>query len=140
MKDISKTISVTSRRNQIFFSEKLKPLGITSAQFMYIVSICEKAGQTQDELSQEIMIDKSAVAKTLSSLEASGFIERKVNPDDKRAFNVYPTYKAHAIYPMIVKLKAEWHEMLLEGLSELECEIFEKLMAKVMYNSTKHYK
>lgn len=140
MKDLSKYISVTHRRSQIFYTERLKKLGITSGQFMYITCICENPGYTQDELSQQLIIDKSTVAKVLSQLEASGFITKTTNSNDRRAFNISPTDKALTIYPKILEIKDEWHHKITENLSDIECDVFEKLMEKAMENSVKNCK
>ncbi|OAA93976.1 MarR family winged helix-turn-helix transcriptional regulator [Clostridium coskatii] len=140
MKDLSKYVSVTHRRTQMFYTEHLEKLEITSGQFMYIVCICENAGQTQDELSQRLIIDKSTVAKVLSQLETKGFITKTINSNDRRAFNIFPTDKAMAIYPQILEIKDEWHHRLTENLSDIECDVFQKLMEKVMENSIKNCK
>lgn len=140
MKNLSRYISVTHRRSQIFYTESLEKLGITSGQFMYIVSICENPGYTQDELSQQLIIDKSTAAKVLSQLEANGFITKTTNSNDRRVFNVFPTDKALAIYPKILEIKDQWHHKITENLSDIECDVFEKLMEKVMENSIKNCK
>lgn len=105
MKDITKYVSVAYRRTQVFYSEKLKELGIGNGQFMYIVCICESTGLTQDEISQRLLIDKSAVAKALAQLEESDFIFKETDPSDRRAYNIFPTRKAIDIYPRILEIK-----------------------------------
>ena len=140
MKDLSKYISVTYRRLQVFYTEHLGELGVSSGQFIYIVCICEHQGYTQDEISQHLLIDKSTVAKALSQLEANGFITKKINSNNRRAFNIFPTEKAIVIYPKILKIKDEWHHRMTENLSDIERDVFEKLMEKVMENSIKNCK
>ncbi|MEQ8198796.1 MAG: MarR family transcriptional regulator [Clostridiaceae bacterium] len=140
MKNLSKYVSVTYRRTQMFYTEHLKELGISSGQYMYIVCICENAGLTQDELSQHLIIDKSTVTKVLSQLETDGFITKTINSNDRRALNIFPTDKAAAIYHKILEIKDEWHHRMVEDLSDIECDVFEKLMEKVMYNSIKNCK
>ncbi|AKA67890.1 MULTISPECIES: MarR family winged helix-turn-helix transcriptional regulator [Clostridium] len=140
MKNLSKYISVAHRRSQIFYTEQLEKIGISSGQFMYIVCICENPGYTQDELSQQLIIDKSTVAKVLSQLEANGFITKITNSNDRRAFNIFPTDKALNIYPKILEIKDRWHREITEGLSDIECDVFQKLMEKVMENSIKNCK
>lgn len=140
MEDLSMYVSVTARRTQIFYTEKLKELGISSGQFMYIVSICDHTGQTQDELAHRLIIDKSTVAKVLVQLETSGFITKEINVNDRRSFHIFPTAKALSAYPYILEIKAAWHQKMTENLSELEREIFAKLMEKVMDNSIKNCK
>lgn len=140
MKDLSKYVSVSYRRTQMFYTEKLKKLGISSGQFMYIVCICENVGQTQDELSQRLIIDKSTVARALLQLETNGYITKTINSNDRRAFNIFPTDKAIAIYPKILDIKDEWHSKMTENLSDIECDVFEKIMEKVMQNTIKNCK
>lgn len=140
MKDLSKYVSVSYRRTQMFYTEKLKKLGISSGQFMYIVCICENVGQTQDELSQRLIIDKSTVARVLLQLETNGYITKTINSNDRRAFNIFPTDKAIAIYPKILDIKEDWHIKMTENLSDIECEVFEKIMEKVMQNTIKNCK
>ena len=138
MKDLTRYISVTSRRTQMFYTERLRELGITSGQFIYIVCICETAGQTQDEVAQRLLLDKGTVAKAVSQLEANGFILKKTNASDRREFNLFPTEKAIAIYPQILKSKEEWHDKLTENLSDIERDVLERLLEKVMYNAVRN--
>jgi DNA-binding MarR family transcriptional regulator len=140
MKDLSKYISVAYRRTQVFYTEQLKKSEVSSGQFMYIVCICENVAQTQDELSQRLIIDKSTVAKVLAQLETNGYIAKVINPTDRRAFNIYPTDKAFAIYPKIVEMKDEWHRKMTENFSDIERDVFEKLLEKVMENTIKSCK
>ncbi|NLH46010.1 MAG: MarR family transcriptional regulator [Acholeplasmataceae bacterium] len=140
MSDLTKFISVAYRRTQMFYTEQLQKIGINSNQFMYIVFICENAGQTQDDLSKRLIIDKSTVTKALAQLERNGYITKTLNANDKRAFNIFPTAKALAVYPQILEIKAEWHLKMTENLSEIERDVFEKLMEKVMENTVRNCK
>lgn len=140
MKNLAKFISATHRRSQIFYTENLETLGISSGQLMYIICICETPGQTQDELSRQLVIDKSTVAKFISHLESDGFISKTINSTDRRAFNIFPTDKAINIYPKIIKIQEEWYYKLTENLSDLECDVLEKLIEKVMENSIRNSK
>ena len=138
MRDLSKYVSVAYRRTQIFYTKRLKKLNITSGQFMYIVCICENVGQTQDQLSRRLIIDKSTVARILPQLESSGYITKAVNSNNRREFNIFPTDKAIAIYPKILEIKDEWHNKITENLSDIERDVFEKLLEKVMWNTIKN--
>lgn len=137
MKNLTKYVSVAYRRTQMFYTDKLMELGISSGQFMYIECICENVGLTQDELSKRLIIDKSTVAKVLSQLETNGYITRTISSNDRRAFEIMPTDKAVIIYPKILEIKEEWHHKMTENLSDIECDVFEKLMEKVMENTIK---
>ncbi|WP_440949933.1 MarR family winged helix-turn-helix transcriptional regulator [Methanosphaerula subterraneus] len=140
MKNLSKYISVAHRRAQMFYTEHLKKLELSSGQYMFIVCICENIAQTQDELSQRLIIDKGTVAKVLPQLETNGFITKVVNPEDRRELKIYPTDKALAVYPEILEIRDAWHRKMTENFSDLERDIFEKLLEKVMENAIDHCK
>ncbi|MDR3602061.1 MAG: MarR family winged helix-turn-helix transcriptional regulator [Desulfosporosinus sp.] len=140
MKDLSKYIGVTYRRTQMFYTEQLKEMEVSSGQYMYIVCICENVGQTQDELSQRLMIDKGTVARVLFQLENNGFLNKVINANDRREFNVFPTDKAISVYPKILETIDEWHCRMTENLSKIERDVFEKLFEKVMENAAKNCK
>lgn len=138
LKNLSQYIGVSYRRSQKFYTQHLKNLEVSSGQYMYIVAICENAGKTQEELSQQLLIDKGTAANVLSQLEANGFLTKTVNPNDRREYNIFPTEKAIAVYPEIVRIQEEWHCKLTEKFSDIERDIFEKLLEKTMNNAVKN--
>ncbi len=128
-------MGVSYRRSQKFYTDELKDLDITSGQYMYIIAICENAGKTQDDLSQEMLIDKGTAARVLFQLEMNGFLTKSINPIDRREYNIFPTDKALAAYPEVLKVQEEWHQKLTEDFSDIEREVFEKLLEKAMLNA-----
>ncbi|MFA0815118.1 MAG: MarR family winged helix-turn-helix transcriptional regulator [Anaerofustis sp.] len=140
MKDISKYISVSYRRTHMFINENLKPYGITSGQYMFILGICENPGCTQEELSQHLLIDKSTCAKVIGGLESSGYVRKQCNETDRREYHLFPTEKALEINPKIIAAHEQWHRLMTENLTEIECDIFGRLMEKVMENAVKNCK
>lgn len=85
-----------------------------------------------------MLTDKGTAANVLSQLEANGFLTKTVNPNDRREYKILPTDKAIAVYPEIVKLREEWHYKLTENFSDIERDIFEKLLEKTMNNAVKN--
>ena len=135
MKDLTQLLSVSYRRTKTFYTEKLQTLGITSGQFIYIVAVCENPGMTQDDLAKQLILDKGTVANALPALEKNGFILKKANAEDKRKCNLFPTPKAQSVYPEILKQKDEWNSRLTAGLSDIERDVLEKLLEKLMLNA-----
>lgn len=138
MKDISKYISVSYRRTHMYINEHLKAFGITSGQYMFILGICESPGCTQEELSQHLLIDKSTCAKVIGLLETNGYVRKQPNETDRREYHLFPTEKALDINPTIVKMHDQWQDLMTENLTEIERDIFGRLMEKVMENSVKN--
>lgn len=131
MYDYTRICAHVHRQSLIFFGGKLREFGINAGQFPPLMCICDHPGFTQDQIADEVRIDKSTVAKVIKQLIESGFVRREENPADKRSYFVFPTEKARETYPKIAEEKRRWHESLLENLTEAEREVLRMLFEKL---------
>ena len=56
--------------------EALAPYGLHPAQFAALAGIAEREGLTQAEMTLKLDLEQPGVARTLSGLEAEGWIEK----------------------------------------------------------------
>lgn len=131
MRGIMKSLNSISRCQATYRSEKLKADGICACHHAFILIISKKPGRSQEELTREICLNKSTVARALNHLERYGYITRTPNPDDKRQFLVYPTDKMLGILPEVKTIAKEWNEYIAEGISEDELEIFHSVLHRM---------
>lgn len=137
---VSKCISISSRKSQVYYKNRLEELGISTGQYMYLVSLCENEGVSQEQLGEIVGINKSTTAKIIAQLEAEGHVRREADPADKRGYKLYPTQKAKDIYPLVIDILDQWNEHLTEGLSKEERKTLFELMSRVEENARKHCK
>ena len=90
---------------------------------------------SQNDVVEQMALEKSVVAKTVGKLISSGYLIRKTNPQDKRAYNLFPTEKAKKIYPTLVQQGQECMSLLTAGLTKEEKEQFSVLLYKLLNNS-----
>lgn len=57
--------------------EALAPLGLLPAQFTALAEIARDEGLTQKQLVERLDLEQPGVARTLTTMEAEGWIERK---------------------------------------------------------------
>lgn len=69
----------------------------------FLLIACETGGVPQNRFCALLDMDKSTVAKTLSRLEAQGYVRRRAVSGDGRAFDVLPTDRARDVYPFLQK-------------------------------------
>ena len=93
---------------------QLEEEGLNGIQHSYILRICQQPGITQDQLATLLYVHKSNVARQLSLLEAEGFITRVPKEGDRRALQIFPTEKAHEVFPRVRQVLEEWNHYLLE--------------------------
>ncbi len=97
----------------------------------YIEALCREPGISQERLSKKLYVNKSNVARQLSSLEKLGWIIREQDAADKRVLRVYPTQKAEDIYSKITAMEQQWDVFITEGLTEEERQIAAILLRKM---------
>ena len=96
-----KSISIIYRKSHIWLNEGCAKYGLTAAQAVVILIICDFKSLTQDEITKRLGLDKSVIAKTVTKLLETGFIIRSTNPKDKRTYDIQPTDKAWEVYPFV---------------------------------------
>ena len=110
-------------------AREVKPLGLAPAQFMTLLALWERDGQTQAELTARLDVEQATMANTLSRMVRDGLVERAPHPSDRRASLIRMTAKARALEAP-AKTRAEAiNRRALEGLSEAERAQFLDLMA-----------
>ncbi|MDD4574200.1 MAG: MarR family winged helix-turn-helix transcriptional regulator, partial [Sphaerochaeta sp.] len=60
---IGRLIAILHRKSQIFTNKALKEFSLTSAEYPFLFALYHKEGQTQEELSSYLYIDKAATAR-----------------------------------------------------------------------------
>ena len=103
-----KMLNNISRSQAIYRSNKITFKDLQSSHYAFVLAICRVPGRSQEELAQELCVNKSTVARNLNYLEEKGYILRKSLPNDKRQFSVYPTDKMLEVLPEIRNASREW--------------------------------
>ena len=96
-----KAISILYRKSHIWLNSGCARYGLTAAQAVVILIVCDFQALTQDEITKRLGLDKSVIAKTVTKLEEMGFLERSTNPKDKRTYDIQPTQRAWEAYPFV---------------------------------------
>ena len=128
-KSIGKWISILHRQSQIYLNRELKPYGLNSSEYIYLVNLAaENDGSNQKHLSDMLSIDDALTTRVMKSLEQKGYIMREKNQSDKRSYNIRLTDKGIEIQPIILKALKNWTDIISEGMTEEEKDyIIQKL-------------
>lgn len=80
-------------------------------------------------------LDKGTIARTVKKMEDAGYIIRKVDPDNRRAFRISLTEKGHKIAPEICAIDLKWEEVVSQCLNQEERRLFLSFLHKVAETS-----
>ncbi len=131
MSKFMKMLNNISRSQAIYRQSKISADDLHASHYAFVLSICREPGRSQEELARELCLNKSTVARTLTSLEENGYVKRNALPNDKRQFSVYPTEKMLLVLPKLRKASREWMELLSEGIPEDELVIFNSVLERM---------
>ncbi len=91
----------------------------------YIMFIYDNPGCSQDDLVNMFGQSKGNIAKTLRKLEDQGFIQREVNPENRRKYMLNTTEKGRNLVPEYRKISKQW-EMEV-GITEDDIELKKRI-------------
>ena len=124
-----KAISILYRKSHIWLNNSCAKYGLTAAQAMVILIVCDFRSLTQDEITKRLGLDKSVIAKTVTKMEETGFLVRTTNPKDKRTYDIQPTEKAWEAYPFVQgQLDACFQRMTQQMSAQQRTEFKELLL------------
>jgi len=75
----------------------LDELGLTYLQYIVLVALYEKDGQTVGGLGERLFLDSSTLTPLLKRLETMGHITRQRAPEDERVVRVHLTPKGRSV-------------------------------------------
>jgi MarR family transcriptional regulator, temperature-dependent positive regulator of motility len=127
--------SIIHRTRMMYLNNELKRFNVTSSQFIYLIGLYKKEGQTQEDLANHFFIDKGTVARGVKKLEDNGFICRRTDPENRRRYLLYLTADGMALMPDIINIIKDWENSINEDLSESEKEQIKELLKKLTLKS-----
>lgn len=99
------------------FDRRVGALGLTQAQWRAIAHLSRNQGIKQAALADILEVRPITLTRLIDRLAASAWVERRPDPDDRRAVRLFLTAKAQPILAKIEALAAEIREEALAGLS-----------------------
>ncbi len=105
-----------SRLRRSVFDEFMKPMAMTRSQWWILAHLSRHDGMIQSDLANVLDIGKAALGGLIDRLEASKFIERRADDNDRRVKRIYLTSKGTQIISEMRSLSHDMSERILEGL------------------------
>jgi MarR family transcriptional regulator for hemolysin len=105
-----------NRRLRAAFDARAKVAGLTLSRARALMRLAEKDGVTQSELAETLGIEQPSLVGLIDGLEKAGFVERRVDPDDRRSRRIHLTPAAQASAEDILAFTFGLRAQVLEGV------------------------
>ncbi|MGL5347901.1 MAG: MarR family winged helix-turn-helix transcriptional regulator [Peptostreptococcaceae bacterium] len=133
---IGKFVSQIYRKGNSFITRELSQYGIGFGQVMFLLQLYRKDGISQEEITENLNIDKATTCRAIKKLQDEGFVTREKDEEDKRAYKVYLTDKSKNLKDNIYGVLEEWDNILSINITEEERENLINTLKKICINSS----
>lgn len=123
---IAFVISDVSRLYRRRFDERTRSFGITGPQMRALVAIMRFPGINQGALADRLDVEPITTCRMVDRLEQASLVERRRDPQDRRAWQLFLTETAE---PIAQELQAIGQTVLNESLQGIDPEARDAAMA-----------
>ena len=96
-------MAVLARQMRQRFDERVEQMGVTRAKWVLIAAVARDPGTTQREIAAKLEVSDVTAGRMIDRVSADGLIERRADPQDRRAYRIFLTTAAQ---PLMAELSA----------------------------------
>jgi DNA-binding MarR family transcriptional regulator len=109
-----------SRLLRVRFDRRARALGLTRAQWRVLAHLAPRQGINQSSLAEILEVENITLGRHIDRLEHTDWVERRRDPDDRRAWRLFLTDKSRPVLDQMEILAAETQEEAMAELSASE--------------------
>ena len=128
------TIMDVARLMKTYADQRARQFGISRAQWAVLMRIDRNEGLKQSELADMLDLQPITLTRLLDRLSENGLIERRADPNDRRANRLYLKPAAKPLLGRLANLGAGMMETVLDGISSTSIERMLKELSAVKDN------
>ncbi len=115
-REIAFTIMDVARMLKTYADQRARQFGISRAQWGVLVRLERSEGLKQSELADILDLQPISLTRLLDRLTENGLIERRADPNDRRANRLFLTPAARPLLEQLAGLGKAMMASVLEGL------------------------
>lgn len=127
-------LSVIARLLRTRFDQRARTIGLTRAQWRTIAAVSRHPGATQHRIATLLEVGDVTAGRMIDRLNEEGWIERRPDPTDRRAYRVHLTPAADPVLRELTELGADEERRALAGLDAEEIARFSETLGRVLAN------
>jgi DNA-binding MarR family transcriptional regulator len=117
-----------SRRYVERFEDHARSLSLTLMQCKALVRLEREEGVSQARLAELVGVDAMAMVRLVDRMEEDRLIERRADPDDRRARRLFLTAKSRPMLDEIWRLAALVRAEMFAGVSKADRDCFIRVL------------
>ncbi len=115
-----------------YWGQKATSFGVTPVQAMVLAFLAEEDHVTSRNLGERTILDSATLTGILDRLEGAGLVERRSNPEDRRAILICLTSEGRAVADSLGSAIEEANREFLQELSDEEVGMLRGLLKRLL--------
>lgn len=129
-------IGDTARLLRRRFDERARMIGVTRPQWRTLTAISRNEGITQGRLAELVEVEAITLCRMIDRLEEAGHVERRRDPGDRRAWNLYLTERSRPLIERLGVIADDLFLVALDGLDPADQATFVGTLSHIQRNLT----
>jgi DNA-binding MarR family transcriptional regulator len=121
-------------RNEMFRAFRERGYEVTPEQWAVLIRLRERDGCSQSELSDATFRDHPTMSRIVTGMEQHGWLERRTDPEDARARQVFLTRAARELKAKLVPVAEDIVSRLVAGIDERSLRTTRAALRKMFEN------
>lgn len=115
-REIAVAVTDVARMLRTYADQRARQFGISRAQWVVLMRLHRSEGLKQSELAEILDLQPISLTRLLDRLAQNGLIERRSDPNDRRANRLYLTPAAHPLLKQLSSLGQEVMDTVLQSI------------------------
>lgn len=116
------------------FDRRAVRFNLTRAQWRALKRISHSEGMRQAELAEQLEMEPIAIGRVIDRLQKAGFVERRADPGDRRAWRLFLTPRAHAVVDDMELISSDLFRHAQRGVSATQMRTVIDVLGRMKEN------
>lgn len=116
------------------FDRRAVRFQMTRAQWRALKRLSHNEGMRQNELAEQLEMEPIAIGRVIDRLQKGGFVERRADPADRRAWRLHLTPRAHGVVDDMEQISSELFRQAQRGISAADMKAMMAMLTRMKDN------
>jgi DNA-binding MarR family transcriptional regulator len=131
---IALKLTVIARQMRLSFDQRVERGGLTRAKWTLIAAVARNPGVTQRTIAEALEVREITAGRLIDRLCDEGYLKRRENPNDRRAYCVYLTPAAQPLLDKLDEIAKSREAEIFVGFEADDLEKLDRLLDTIARN------
>lgn len=131
---IGRLLVDVSRLIRRLFDQRARSIGVTRPQYQVLTALSRREGCNQGHLAEVLDVEPITLCRMIDRLQDAGWVERRRDPADRRAWQLYLSPQALELLEILQPLGNEVLDAALAGIPDQQQDMLRQTLLRMRHN------